>query len=121
MPTRIVKYRQKAFSEQAGRCYYCMVPVWDHSPEAFTSLHSISRRLAPLLRCTAEHLHPKGAGGRDTASNIVAACAFCNQTRHRARIPLEPMAFLRRVRSRMMKRRWHSAAVHRLLRGDPEE
>lgn len=35
----------------------------------------------PSNHCTAEHLIPESAGGRDDRSNIVAACRRCNGSR----------------------------------------
>lgn len=73
---RIKKLRRAAFKRQSGLCFWCHDPmiektsvngaeVWNH------------RRM-----CTADHLLWKARGGLTTRSNIVAACADCNQRRH---------------------------------------
>ena len=71
--------------------------------------------LANRLRCTAEHLHSRSEGGSDALCNIVAACAFCNHTRHRAKRPLGPNEYLRHVRTRMMKGQWHPERIHQFV------
>lgn len=55
----IKRLREHALVSQGGRCAYCG--------------RGLSRREA-----TADHVIPRAAGGRTTASNIVAACAACN-------------------------------------------
>jgi len=58
---------------------------------------------------TAEHLKPRSEGGADTENNIVAACWFCNKSRHRRKLPMTPERFKQYVRDRMAANRWHCA------------
>jgi hypothetical protein len=60
-----------------------------------------------FLLCTAEHLIAKSEGGTDTASNIAAACMFCNQARHKAKHPLSPEDYRNHVQRRIRRGRWH--------------
>lgn len=55
----IKRLREQALVSQGGCCAYCG--------------RGLSRREA-----TADHVVPRAAGGRTTASNIVAACHSCN-------------------------------------------
>lgn len=47
---------------QGGICFYCRLPMGKN--------------------VTAEHLVPRMDGGKNTRSNIVAACRRCNALRH---------------------------------------
>ncbi|WP_375542839.1 HNH endonuclease [Aliiroseovarius crassostreae] len=80
--------------------------MWLGSSENFCSTHSISRRLASLYQCTAEHLVAASEGGPTSPTNIVAACKYCNSTRHRAKRPLSPDAYKNQVRSRLKMGKW---------------
>lgn len=106
MPRKINRLRQLAFEHQHGRCYYCKQTMWLSEPDAFARAHACSLRAAQWRRCTAEHLIARQDGGKNTADNIVAACRFCNVTRHRSRNPLPPLAFQRLARDRCRKGRW---------------
>jgi hypothetical protein len=66
--------------------------------------------------CTAEHLKPQVEGGQDTQENVVAACKFCNQTRHKMRNVLLPTAYRRHVRRRIAAKKWHPPECHQLLK-----
>lgn len=91
---------------QGGRCYYCGLPMWDNAASAsFKSAH-IKIGSLPQLRCTAEHLHARSEGGKDLPANIVAACLYCNRSRHRAKLPLSAEAYRDHVRKRMAAGRW---------------
>jgi 5-methylcytosine-specific restriction endonuclease McrA len=68
---RIQRWRDRAFKVQQGLCYYCDEPM---NPRT-------DRQDDPKM-VTAEHLVPKKNGGRNVASNIVAACRYCNNVRH---------------------------------------
>lgn len=59
------------------------------------------------LKCTAEHLNAHQDGGTIAQSNIVAACWFCNQQRHRRKVAPVPEQFRKLVQQRMSKGRWH--------------
>jgi 5-methylcytosine-specific restriction endonuclease McrA len=96
---------------QEGRCHYCQYPMWVRDREAFAREYGLSLRVARHFQCTAEHLRPRSEGGRNSKSNIVAACLFCNQKRHQTKRPLEPAAYKRKVQSRLTKGRWNAALL----------
>lgn len=100
------KVRGKKMIAQGGRCYYCGLPMWDKA--AIASLKTARGKICslPQLRCTAEHLHPRSEGGNDSAVNIVAACWYCNWSRHRVKKPRSPQAHRDHVRKRMADGRW---------------
>jgi hypothetical protein len=54
-------------------------------------------------------------GGKDTKENLVAACEFCNQTRHKMRTVLSPTAYRQHVRRRIAAGKWHPPECHHLL------
>ncbi len=111
MPTKIQNLRLRAFQQQHGRCWYCGVQMWHHDP---AELPGIPVKSAWRLRCTAEHLLAQCDGGRDEASNVVAACAHCNHTRHKRKNPPEPNAFLVDIRMRVARGGWHFPWVRSL-------
>ena len=76
------KHRLSAFKRQRCRCYYCNIPKWLGRIEWFASNHSLSKRESICFQCTAEHLVARQEGGKNSGKNIVAACRFCNHTRH---------------------------------------
>ena len=101
--------RKKKMIAQRGRCYYCDLPMWDDAAAAVPREHSRMKMPLKALRCTAEHLHPRSEGGVNTAGNIVAACLYCNNQRHRRKRPLSPEAHRQRVQKRMAGGKWLSA------------
>lgn len=107
MPSKIAKLRHQAFVRQDGRCYYCGRPMCSGDLEQFAERLNSSLRFARRYLCTAEHLLSVQDGGKDTAANIVAACAFCNATRHRFKFPPHPEAYRRHVASRIRRGKWH--------------
>ncbi len=48
--------------------------------------------------------------------NIVAACWFCNISRHRAKQPLSPYLYGKKVRARLAKGKWHGFVARNELR-----
>jgi 5-methylcytosine-specific restriction endonuclease McrA len=62
----------------------------------------------PTLNGIAEHLKARSEGGNDHPENIVAACQFCNQTRHKRKQPLAPEEYRRMIHRRLAQGRWHS-------------
>ena len=102
------KIRRAKMRAQQGRCYYCDLSMWEDDG---TEVDCQRRQYPKRLRCTAEHLLPRSAGGQDTAENIVAACLFCNQTRHRAKRPKSSEVYRAHVRRRMAAGRWLAALV----------
>lgn len=113
MSTTLNKSRLKAFNLQQGRCIYCELPMWLDHPDAFAKKYKTSIKGAALFKCTAEHLLAKQDGGKDVESNIVAACHFCNQKRHKCRKPKDPIAYKRYVSTRLCKSRWNSTFMIR--------
>ena len=85
---RIVSLRKLAFVKQAGRCYYCDIPM---TPSANGAPRPHWRS------CTAEHLVARQDGGEDSAENVVAACHYCNRRRHARPHPLSAAEYLRHV------------------------
>lgn len=117
MRSSISRFRSQAFQRQGGRCYYCRLPMWEGDPAPLMQSLGVSDRQAKALRCTAEHLVPRCEGGRDCASNIVAACFHCNSRRHWRRVARSAAAHLRLVRARMARQRWHGAWVFETVVG----
>lgn len=110
--SKIQRFRLMSFYRQHGRCWYCGVRMWlCSSCELQTNLPS--QRAAMLIRCTAEHLQARSAGGTDCEPNIVAACWYCNQLRHRGPLPPESAAFRESVRRRISRGKWHANWVFR--------
>lgn len=85
MPNRksLVRPRLIAYSQQLGLCFYCSCPMWSKDPIVFVSKYGITLPQAKALECTGEHLEAHKDGGSSSQSNIVAACKFCNQGRHK--------------------------------------
>ena len=94
MTSKIARLRDAAARRQGGRCCYCGQPMLPASAPG-------------PLRCTAEHLVARSAGGGDTAENIAAACWYCNTRRHSRRTPPAPGLFREQVRRRLGEQRWH--------------
>ena len=103
----LIKSRQAAFLAQSGRCFYCDHPMWDSEPEKFSQRLAIGGAKRWRFQCTAEHLVPRELGGRDTRDNIVAACAYCNQQRHRPKRVRNPIEHRAHVQRRLERGRWH--------------
>jgi hypothetical protein len=80
--------------------------MWEADVTRFISRFGVSRAEAKLLRCTAEHLWASSDGGATSPRNIVAACRFCNGTRHKAKNPLPADKFKRYVARRMKRGHW---------------
>lgn len=98
--------RKKKMIAQGGRCYYCDLPMWDDSTATLSQEHCRIKLPLKALRCTAEHLHPRSEGGGNKAGNIVAACLYCNNHRHRRKLPLSPEAHRQLVQQRMAVGKW---------------
>jgi GMP synthase-like glutamine amidotransferase len=105
------KTRSIAYNLQQGRCYYCDQPMWSKQPGELVSQYDLTLKQARYFQCTGEHLEAHSQGGRVAQSNIVAACRFCNQTRHKRKNPLDPIQYKNMVYSRMDKGRWHVARL----------
>lgn len=101
--------RESAFSAQGHLCFYCQHPMWRRGVKVFAAVHGISRDRARMFQLTAEHLTAQMDGGRTTASNIVAACSYCNHGRH-ALFPgsaPDPETYLTFVLLSVAARLWH--------------
>ena len=120
MSPRIKTNRRKAFLAQSGRCFYCRAEMWLTHPERFATRHGLSEREARRFKCTAEHLVARCDGGPDSQTNIVAACAFCNATRHKFRRAPEPATYVQHVHRRLSTGRWHPSRYRHLLAAAPE-
>jgi len=109
----LVTPRTIAFIRQEGICFYCKQPMWSGNPHEFASKFKISLAQAKRFRCTGEHLKAHCEGGSASPANIVAACCFCNQKRHRGRkeIP-SPDQYKNLIQRRMDKGRWHDVRLH---------
>ena len=114
MPSTIQRLKCAAYSMQAGRCYYCQVPMWLYVPEELTESLALTHGEAARLQCTAEHLLPRSEGGRDVRDNIVAACVHCNRVRHKRKVPPAADHYLNDVRRRVKRGKWHHSRVNRL-------
>lgn len=106
MSQKLALLRHKAFITQSSRCFYCNALMWETDSTDFISKYNTPPNLTQKLQCTAEHLHPRNEGGRDVANNIVAACFFCNTTRHKAKKPLAPSLYFKRVQTRIAHGHW---------------
>ncbi len=103
----LVRPRAAAYKSQSGLCYYCGQPMWQETPEQFASRYRIGVRLAKRFQCTGEHLIAHKDGGTASQSNIVAACRFCNQTRHKKKSVPTPERYQQQVQHRISKGKWH--------------
>lgn len=115
MASRIAMYRNNAYSRQSGCCYYCGFHMWSKDPKTFADKYSLSSRLASRFQCTGEHLHARRDGGLDRSENIVAACKYCNQHRHKRKSDLGPVAFKRHVQARLNAGGWHPMCVRQVM------
>lgn len=115
---RLQSHRLKAFNAQSGRCFYCGAEMWLAHPERFASRHRLNKREVARFKCTAEHLVARRDGGTHLQTNIVAACRFCNATRHKFRCAPEPTAYVQHVHRRLTAGRWHPNRYRHLLVGD---
>ena len=114
--TGLRRMRNKKAAEQRYLCFYCRFPMWSDRAEAFAGRHHITLGEAGRFRCTAEHLPALGDGGKTIAGNIVAACHFCNERRHRRAKRPSWTTCLARVRRRIAAKSWHPPTLHRLQR-----
>ena len=101
----LIKPRSIAFQHQHGHCFYCNQPMWSDDLRDFVSKYGLTLKQAWYFQCTGEQLKAHSVGGSAHRSNIVAACRFCNQTRHRRKNPPDPIQYKRLVNSRMDKGR----------------
>ena len=57
--------------------------------------------------------------GADKASNIVAACRFCNSRPHQTPRPLPPRDYACKVQRRLATGKWHGLRLHGEARASP--
>jgi len=107
MPTRIQKYRTRAFYAQMGVCHYCKCRMWLTNELEFRRDFKLSKAQSQDFRCTAEHVLARCDGGTDAASNIVAACARCNALRHARKRAMPSARFKDYVAKRIKRGGWH--------------
>lgn len=115
MSNSFTKHRAHAFTNQDGRCYYCTARMWLQKSAEFATKHGVSEREAARFQCTAEHLVARQDGGTNQPQNIVAACRFCNVTRHRRLSPLPSDRYRSLVSRRLNCLKWHPAKFRFLL------
>lgn len=111
MLTQLVRHRKSAFIAQSHRCFYCDFPMWQSDCKSFAQAHNITLSQAKWFQCTAEHLEARQDGGKDAAENIVAACQWCNQRRHKRKLAPSPNAYRQLVQKRLSKGRWHCMTI----------
>ncbi|ENW23319.1 hypothetical protein F925_02277 [Acinetobacter lwoffii NCTC 5866 = CIP 64.10 = NIPH 512] len=112
-PSNIIqRNRQKAYLAQSKLCYYCNQPMWEKDKESFISQYKVKPTIANFLQCTAEHLTARKDGGKNTEVNIVAACKYCNNTRHKSKNALTPENYKMRVQKRLLKKEWHGIILN---------
>jgi CubicO group peptidase (beta-lactamase class C family) len=85
--------------------------MWLKDVEDFAAHHGLSLEQARLLQVTAEHLHPRGEGGRNSYANIAAACLYCNRMRHQAGEVLSPTDYARYVQKQLRSGGWHGIRI----------
>ena len=106
MQRNIKEIRNRKMRTQKGLCYYCEQPMWTGCVDEFCVSLNIPRKKASLFQCTAEHLLANQNGGLVSENNIVAACRYCNATRHKALQPLGPIEYKSKVLKRIRAGRW---------------
>jgi len=113
MAGNLKPFRRRAFTEQNGHCFYCVLPIWEANRETFAKENGVPLRLAGHLRSTAEHLVPRRDSGKNTQQNIVAACYWCNSRRHLGRPERAPdsQAYKRWVQAQVSAGKWHPVAA----------
>lgn len=111
MPSSLSKHRHQAFLSQNHRCYYCGFEMWEIDPTQFAATHKISVEQASRFQCTAEHLVARQDGGTNIQKNIVAACKYCNHTRHRMKPAPCPDALRRAIAKQIKNGSWHRKSV----------
>lgn len=119
--------RVHAYNEQNGRCFYCQWPMWERAFEpqddALIRLNAVrSKRRDPVanlqsFECTAEHVVRRTDGGRNAATNIVAACLDCNSSRNE----MEPLAWqMRRIALNQFDQAGHEKGFDPIFYSTPE-
>lgn len=110
---KLRRFRKVAMRRQKHRCHYCDAPMWTRRPELFAEQHGLRLEDTAHFQCTAEHMLARRDGGEEVR-NIVAACRYCNITRHEAEEPMAADAYRAHVQAHVVDARWLTVA---LLRG----
>jgi 5-methylcytosine-specific restriction endonuclease McrA len=118
MSKSVSRARVAAARRQNYHCYYCDLPMWGVDRDAFIAKYGVTSRQASLLQCTAEHVIERCLGGSDSASNIVAACAYCNRKRHARPQPPDSTAYRRLVQRRVSHGHWLTATLPKSLQAE---
>ena len=113
---KLAKLRSIQAKRQGWRCFYCSFQMWNGDLALPSERYSLPAGLIERFRCTAEHLRPQRNGGKDSLDNVVAACKYCNNNRHKMRDVLSPAAYQQHVRKRVKARKWHPLECHHLLK-----
>ncbi|QKD19414.1 HNH endonuclease [Mesorhizobium sp. NZP2077] len=113
---KLAKLKILRANKQNWRCFYCDYLMWQGDPTRFAARYSLPGGFLNRFQCTAEHMQPRENGGEDRHENIVAACKFCNQTRHRMSEVLTPAAYRQHVRKRVRAGGWHPRQFRHLLK-----
>lgn len=116
MSQSITTMRARAFKSQNGRCFYCNIPMWLAGVTDSFFRGQISEKAKRRIQCTTEHLRARCDGGSNAAYNLVAACHFCNQARHRRTNPPDPIEFRKLAMTRVLAGKWHPTDYHQLYR-----
>jgi hypothetical protein len=119
MRKSLVRNRGKTFRLQQGRCFYCELPMWlgEADAAAFAQRHGLSSSATLALRCTAEHMQARQAGGSHDPWNIVAACRRCNMGRHQGDNALDPLQYRQHVADALAQGVWHVAEIQNAFGG----
>ena len=112
MCVRSNKHRHSAYENQSGLCYYCALPMWEDAPDDFARIYKLTIADAMAFQCTAEHLKARCDGGRNSRKNIVAACLYCNQARHRSKEAPSPTDHRRNVLQSRVLQKPGAAVTH---------
>lgn len=94
--------------------------MWENDLQSFISQYKINPSKASLLKSTAEHLNARKDGGKDAKFNIVAACKYCNNTRHKSKKALSPTAYKQHVHKRLINNKWHQIRLIDLKQQSPQ-
>jgi 5-methylcytosine-specific restriction endonuclease McrA len=82
--------------------------MWQNDIEGYARQHGISLARAKFFQCTGEHLVAYNKGGSASRKNIVAACLFCNQKRHKRKNPPSPSEYAVLVEKRLERGAWNA-------------
>ena len=105
VPSLLAKRRESAFHAQNGQCYYCGCAMLKPQFANFIAT-DVAQQFDRQRMCTAEHLQARTDGGTDARKNLVAACWYCNTTRHSRYGGKRPREYRAVVRRQVMAGVW---------------